>query len=383
MKIGILAETLDGERRVALTPEGVKSLKAKSFEIVVQAGAGIKAGFHDPQYSEAGAEVVPTADAVYQTADLIVKVNGPSDSGKEAGLLRPGSLLLSFLFLGSNPKTVGTLKDAKITSFAMELIPRITRAQSMDALSAMSTIAGYKGALLAADKLPKFFPMFMTAAGTLAAARVLVIGAGVAGLQAIATCRRLGAIVEAFDVRAAVKEQVESLGAKFVQMESTVDAQDAGGYAKQLSQDQHQKELEFLGSRMAKNDVVITTALIPGRPAPVLIEKDMVKLMRAGSVIVDLAAQNGGNCAATVPGQNVVVDEVTICGPLFLLSEVAYDASRMYSKNCCEFLLNLAPDGKLNLNLEDEIIRDTMVTHEGKITHEPTRLKIEGEVATA
>lgn len=381
MKIGVLAESLDGERRVALTPEGVKSLKAKSFEVVVQAGAGHKAGFLDPQYLEAGAEILPSSEAVHQAADLIVKVNGPNDCEDDALALKPGSSLLTFLNPGSNPNTVATLSQRNITSFAMELIPRITRAQSMDALSSMSTIAGYKGALLAADKLPKFFPMFMTAAGTLAAARVLIIGAGVAGLQAIATCRRLGAVVEAFDVRPAVKEQVESLGAKFVEMNVKLDdTEDAGGYAKEVSGTTHTQELELIASRLAKNDVVITTALIPGKRAPILITKEMVKMMHPGSVVVDLAATNGGNCELTQPGKNVVVDNVTICGPTNLLSDLAFDASRMYSKNICEFLFNLAPEGTMKLDLEDQIIRDTLVTHEGKIAHEPTRLKLEREV---
>lgn len=380
MKIGIVAESVEGERRVAMTPEGVKVLKAKSFEVVVQAGAGQKAGFLDPQYVESGAEVVPTAEAVYQAADLIVKVHGPSDAGNGALPLKPGSALLSFLNPGNNPKTVETLSKQNITAFAMELIPRITRAQSMDALSSMGTIAGYKAALLAADKLPKFFPMFMTAAGTLAAARVFVIGAGVAGLQAIATCKRLGAIVEAFDVRPAVKEQVESLGARFVEMNLHLDdAEDAGGYAKEISGTTHAQELDLIGTRMTKNDVVITTALIPGKRAPILITKEMVSHMHPGSVIIDLAATNGGNCEATVPGQNVFVDNVLICGPTNLLSDMAFDASRMYSKNVCEFLMNLAPEGTMKLDLEDQIIHETLVTHDGKITHEPTRLKLDRE----
>ena len=346
----------------------------------MQAGAGQKAGFLDPQYTEAGAEILPSAAAVFEAGDLIVMLNGPSDANHDKLALKPGSSLLALLYPGSNPKTVTALTKQNITSFAMELIPRITRAQSMDALSSMGTIAGYRGALLAADKLPKFFPMFMTAAGTLAAARVLILGAGVAGLQAIATSRRLGAVVEAFDVRPAVKEQVESLGAKFVSMDLQVDAEDAGGYAKELSKDTHAKELELIGSRLAKNDVVITTALIPGKPAPILITKEMVKLMHPGSVIVDLAASNGGNCEATEPGKNVVYENVTVCGPTNLLSELAFDASRMYSKNVCEFLFNLAPEGAVKLDLEDQIIRETLVTHEGKITHEPTRLKMEKEV---
>jgi H+-translocating NAD(P) transhydrogenase subunit alpha len=381
LKIGVVAETVEGERRVALTPEGVKALKAKSFEIVVEAGAGAKAGFLDPMYAEAGAEMVSTSEAVYQQADLIVKVHGPSDSDHEAAKLREGSSILAFLNPGINHETVAALKNRNVTAFAMEMVPRITRAQSMDALSSMSTIAGYKGALLAADTLPKFFPMFMTAAGTLTAAKVLIIGAGVAGLQAIATCKRLGAIVEAFDVRPAVKEQVESLGAKFVEMNLHLDdTEDAGGYAKEISGTSHAQELELIGTRMTKNDVVITTALIPGKRAPILITKDMVKLMHPGSVIVDLAATNGGNCEATVPGQKVVVDNVTICGPTNLLSEMAFDASRMYSKNICEFVMNLAPEGTLKLDMEDQIIRDTMLTHEGKIVNELIRIKLEREV---
>lgn len=249
----------------------------------------------------------------------------------------------------------------------------------MDALSAMSTIAGYKGALLAADSLPKFFPMLMTAAGTLPPAKVLVIGAGVAGLQAIATSKRLGAIVEAFDVRPAVKEQVESLGARFVAMQIVSDeAQDASGYAKEVSADTHTKELELIGSRMSKNDVVITTALIPGRPAPILITREMVKKMPRGSVIVDLAAPNGGNCEATVPGKTIEFEGVKVIGPTTLLSDMAADASRMYGKNISEFLFNLAPEGTLNINLEDQIIRETLVTYQNKVQHDPTRMLMEG-----
>jgi NAD(P) transhydrogenase subunit alpha len=368
-------ETAAQERRVALTPEGAKSLKAKGMEVLVQSGAGEKAGFGDEDYSSAGAQL-SSAEAVCN-CDVVLKVMGPSD-GDSIPPVKSGSSLISFLSPVSNLEVVRKLQGAGVTSYAMDLIPRITRAQSMDALSSMSTVAGYKGALMGADLLPKFFPMFMTAAGTLAAAKVLVIGAGVAGLQAIATSKRLGAIVEAFDVRPAVKEQVESLGARFVELNVQLDdTQDASGYAKEVSGDTHSKELELIASRLTKNDVVITTALIPGRPAPVLITSEMVKLMHRGSVIIDLAAPNGGNCEATEPGQIKVVNGVTIAGPTTLLSEMAYDASRMYSRNITEFLMNLAPEGALNVNLEDQIIRDTMVTHEGKITHEATRLAME------
>jgi H+-translocating NAD(P) transhydrogenase subunit alpha len=352
------------------------------MSILVEMGAGDRAGFPDSAYQEAGAEIAATSSAVMSSADLIVKVLGPADGrpGSEAASLREGCALLSFLFPSSNLQTVQQLVARKVTSFAMDLIPRITRAQSMDALSSMSTIAGYRGALLAAENLPKFFPMFMTAAGTIPPAKAFIIGAGVAGLQAIATCKRLGAIVEAFDVRPAVKEQVESLGARFAEMPHVIDeAEDASGYAKEVSGDTHAKELEFIAARIAKCDVVITTALIPGKPAPILITREMVHRMARGSVIVDLAAPNGGNCEATVPGETVIENGVKIVGSTSLLSDMAADASRMYSRNITEFVLNLAPEGRINLNLGDQIIHDTLVTHEGRVSHEPTRLHLEGK----
>lgn len=375
LRVGVPTETEASERRVALTPDAARTLKEKGFDVVVQSGAGTSAGFLDEDYQSAGIQV--EAD-ILSTADIVLKVLPPTPA--EVAQLKAGTSIISFLFPASNLPVVGLLAQRGIDAFAMDLIPRITRAQSMDALSSMSTIAGYKGALLAANALPKFFPMFMTAAGTLPPARALIIGAGVAGLQAIATCKRLGAIVEAFDVRPAVKEQVESLGARFVAMQIiSDDAQDASGYAKEISADTHTKELELIASRMAKNDIVITTALIPGRPAPVLITKDMVGKMPRGSVIVDLAAPNGGNCEATVPGQVVEVSGVTIIGTTTLLSDMAADASRMYGKNIAEFLMNLAPEGKINLNMEDPIIRETLVTHEGVIQHDPTRLLHAGQ----
>lgn len=378
MIVGVPAETTEGEKRVALTPEGAKALIAKEIGVVVQAGAGEKSGFIDSDYAQIGAQVAPGAREVYAAADIILKVNGPADGkAREADQLRPGSAVISFLYPTTNIEIVKELAARNVTSFAMDLIPRITRAQSMDALSSMSTIAGYKGALLAASALPKFFPMLMTAAGTLPPARVLIIGVGVAGLQAIATCKRLGAVVEAFDVRPAVKEQVESLGARFVEMAvAPEEAEDAGGYAKEVSGTTHTRELEVIGSRLAKSDIVITTALIPGKRAPVLITAEMVKMMPRGSVIVDLAAPNGGNCEATVPGKAIQSNGVTVLGPTELLSEMSFDASRMYSKNIVEFFLNLAPEGQLNIDTEDQIIRDTLVTHEGKVVHEPTRLKL-------
>jgi NAD(P) transhydrogenase subunit alpha len=382
LQVGVLAERIEGEKRVALTPDCAKTLLGKGFKVLVEMGAGERAGFADSAYQDAGAEIAPNGAAVNSSADLILKVLGPMDGSpnSEASNLREGAALIAFLFPASNMDTVQQLAERKVTSFAMDLIPRITRAQSMDALSSMSTIAGYKGALLAAENLPKFFPMFMTAAGTIPPAKVFIIGAGVAGLQAIATCKRLGAIVEAFDVRPAVKEQVESLGARFAEMPHVIDeAEDASGYAKEVSGDTHAKELEFIGSRMAKCDVVITTALIPGKRAPILITKDMVHKMARGSVIVDLAAPNGGNCEATVPGQTVSENGVTIVGSTSLLSDMATDASKMYSRNIMEFLLNLAPGGTMNLNMEDQIIHETLVTHEGIVVHEPTRLRMERE----
>lgn len=381
MIVGVPAESVEGEKRVALTPEGAKALVAKEIGVIVQAGAGDKAGYSDAEYSQAGTQVVPGGREVYAAADVVLKVNGPTDGKtRDADQLRVGSILISFLYPTTNVEAVKELAARKVTAFAMDLIPRITRAQSMDALSSMSTIAGYKGALLAASVLPKFFPMLMTAAGTLPPARVLVIGVGVAGLQAIATCKRLGAVVEAFDVRPAVKEQVESLGARFVEMPiSPDDAEDAGGYAKEVSGTTHVRELEVIGSRLGKCDIVITTALIPGKRAPVLITGDMVKMMPRGSVIVDLAAPNGGNCEATVPGKAVRSNGVTVLGPTDLLSEMAYDASRMFSKNIVEFFLNLAPEGQINIDTEDQIIRDTLVTFEGRVVHEPTRLKLTRE----
>lgn len=380
MKVGVPLETAEGEKRVALSPDGAKTLKEKEFGVAVQAGAGIGSGFTDDAYRNAGAAIVPDAATIYAQADIVLKVNGPSDgsSSSEVSHLRNGTSLISFLFPVGNLDVVGQLRDKQISSFAMELIPRITRAQSMDALSSMSTIAGYRGALLGATHLPKVFPMFMTAAGTLPPARAFVIGAGVAGLQAIATCKRLGAIVEAFDVRPAVKEQVESLGARFLEMEHKMDdAEDASGYAKEVSGDTHLAELELIGKRLARADVVITTALIPGRPAPVLITREMAKRMAPGSVIVDLAAPAGGNCEATVPGQTVEYEGVTIVGSTTLLSDMAADASRMYSKNITEFLLNMVKEGALTFDMEDPIIRDTLVTHKGEIHHDPTRMAME------
>lgn len=372
MQIAVAKESASDEKRVALTPEGVKELIAGKNAIQVEAGAGLGSYILDDVYQQAGASI----SGNLRDADLLLKVLAPTEA--EIANLRPGSCTVSFLNATTSPGVIEALRARNITSFAMELMPRISRAQSMDALSSMSTIAGYKAVLYTASHLPKFFPMLMTAAGTLPPARIFVIGAGVAGLQAIATSRRLGAIVEAFDVRPAVKEQIESLGGKFVGMSLlSEEAEDTGGYAKEVSGDTHTKELELIASRLPNVDAVITTALIPGKRAPILITEEMVKKMRPGSVIVDLAAPAGGNCECTVPGEIVTAHDVTIIGRTDLLATMASDASKMYSKNITSFLSVILKDGALNLDMEDEIVRGTMVTHEGKIVHDVVRLALE------
>jgi len=374
VRIAVPRESSAEERRVALTPDGVKELGAQGMTITLQTGAGEGSLHPDSHYTEATIE--PTFETAVQEADLVLKVQPPTID--EIRKLKPGSAIASLLSPATNPDTISQLQQQNITAFAMDLMPRISRAQSMDVLSSMSTIAGYKAALLCAEHLPRFFPMLMTAAGTLPPARVLVIGAGVAGLQAIATCRRLGAIVEAFDVRPAVKEQIESLGGKFVGMSLlSEEAEDAGGYAKEVSGDTHAREIEFIGTRLANVDCVITTALIPGKRAPILITDHTLRGMKPGSVVVDLAAQNGGNCEATVPGETVVSHGVTVIGRTDLVASMAADASRMYSKNMVSFLTAITKDGALHLDMEDEIVKGTLVTIEGRIAHEVTRLVLE------
>jgi NAD(P) transhydrogenase subunit alpha len=373
--VGIPKETTPGERRVALTPDALKALSAIGIEVVVEAGAGIEGGFEDAAYVAAGGKL--EAGAVLSRADVVVKVQPPSESEIEA--LRSGSVLIGFLKPLDLPDVARRLASQRVTAFSMELMPRISRAQSMDALSAMSTIAGYRAVLLGAAALPKIFPMLVTAAGTISPARVLVIGAGVAGLQAIATARRLGAVVEAYDTRPAVKEQVESLGGRFVELDLDAgDAQDAGGYAKAQTEEFYQKQQELLGKRIAASDVVITTALVPGKPAPELITEAAVQAMKPGSVIVDLAAEKGGNCACTRPDQDVVVHGVTIIGRTNLPSEIPTNASQMYSKNIVTFLKHLAPEGELALDFEDEITQGALLTHDGSIANEAARALAEG-----
>ncbi len=380
MNVAVPREIVAGEQRVALVPESVKRLKkADDIEILVEAGAGERASFSDQEYTEAGARVVPDAGTLWAEADLVVKIQRPlvEQGNDEAAGLRAGAGLVCMLQPALNTELVKRLADGKITAFSLDALPRITRAQAMDVLSSMSTVAGYKSVLLAAAAQGKFFPMLVTAAGTIPPLKVLILGAGVAGLQAIATARRLGAVVEAFDVRPAAKEQVESLGARFLTAEA-VEAEGAGGYARELSEEQHKRELELIHEHIKHADTVITTALIPGRPAPLLITEPMVNDMHAGSVIVDLAAEMGGNCELTEKDRDVVRDGVTIMGPVNLPATMPVHASQMFSRNVTAFLNLLIKDGGLNLDFDDEIIRDTCITHDGNVLHQPTKQAIEG-----
>jgi len=377
LTIGVPKEQRAGEARVSLIPETAARLVAAGVEVVVQAAAGEGSSIHDDEYVAAGATVVPDAADVYARASLILKVQPPAregPTGDEVAALRPGTTLVSFLSPLVSHDLVRALADRGVTAMAVDAVPRITRAQSMDALSAMSTISGYKAVLLAANHLPKFFPLLMTAAGTIAPAKVLVIGAGVAGLQAIATARRLGAVVEAYDTRPVVKEQVESLGAKFVEIETGAnDTQTAGGYAREATPEELRRQQEGLNERVARSDVVVTTALVPGRPAPKLIPASAVSRMRAGSVIVDLAAEAGGNCELTEPGETVVREHVTIIAPFNVPSMLPVHASQMYARVMQNFLGLLLKDGRIDLNLDDEILRGMCITRDGEVIQEQTR----------
>jgi NAD(P) transhydrogenase subunit alpha len=362
MKIGIPKETATGERRVAMTPDAVALLVKAKHEVLVESGAGAGAFLSDDDYRKAGARI---AGDIHAEADIVVKIQKPTDT--EVGRLREGTVLIALLQPSASRDLIQQLAQRKVTGFAMELIPRISRAQSMDVLSSQANVAGYKAVLLAAEALPKFLPMMTTAAGTIRPAKVLVLGAGVAGLQAIATARRLGAVVWGYDVRAAVKEQVESLGAKFLEFDIGVkDAEGAGGYAKELSDEAKRKQQEQLAAKTKEFDVVITTAAIPGKPAPRLITKETVAGMKPGSVIVDLAAETGGNCELTEPGKTVIKQGVTIAGPLNLPATLPVHASQLYAKNVTELLKLLVKDGKLNVDFDDEIIKGACVTHDGK-----------------
>jgi len=371
MRIGVPQETIEGERRVALVPDVVRKLTGNGHEVVVEAGLGEGALLPDEVFTEAGA----TVGDPWQ-AEVVVKVAPPTPD--EAARLGPDQAIIGFLEPLTNPDGVQALARSGVTAFALEAVPRISRAQSMDALSSQSNVGGYKAVLLAGQLMGRFYPMLMTAAGTIPPAKVLVLGAGVAGLQAIATARRLGGVVQAFDVRAAVKEQVESLGATFLELDVGEDAEGEGGYAKELTPEQQAKQRELLADEIAKVDVVITTALIPGRPAPKLIIADAVERMRPGSVIVDLAGPAGGNCELTEPGRTVLKHDVTIAAPLNLPSEMAEHASQLYARNIESLIGLMAGDeGALELDFEDQIISGACVTRGGEIVHEGARKAVE------
>ena len=372
MIIGIVKETFPGERRVALVPNVIPNLTKAKLEVLIEPGAGQSAGYPDDTYHEKGARIAADRNEVLASADILLQVRaaGANPEAGQADLdrLRAGQVVIGMLDPLWDPPSAKQLAERQVAAFALELLPRITRAQSMDVLSSMATIAGYKAVLLAAGVLPKMYPMMMTAAGSIAPAKVFVVGAGVAGLQAIATTRRLGAVVRAYDVRPAVKEEVQSLGAKFVELGlESEEGGGKGGYAKAMGDEFYRRQREVMTNVVAESDVVITTAAIPGKKSPVLITADMVKAMAPGSVIVDLAAERGGNCELTQPDQTVVEHGVTILGPINLPATIPFHASQMYAKNISTFLLNLVKDGQLNFNMDDEIIRDTLVCRDGKV----------------
>ena len=374
MIVGVPRESFPGERRVALVPGVIPNLAKVGLEVVIEAGAGLEAGYPDAEYTSKGAQVVASRGDVFAAADIVVQVlcYGSNDRTGQAdvGLYKRGQVLIGFLRPMGAVQSLQEIAAAGVTSFSVELMPRITRAQSMDALSSMATISGYKAVLVAADKLPRIFPMLTTAAGTITPSRVLVIGAGVAGLQAIATARRLGAVVSAYDLRPAVKEQVQSLGGRFVELPLEVaDAQDAGGYAKAQDESFYQKQRELLGKVVAESDVVITTAVVPGKKSPILVTKEMVAAMSPGSVIVDLAAERGGNCELTKAEEVISVHNVTLVGIINLASSVPYHASQMYAKNLTNFLVHLVKDGAMQLKMDDEITRGTLCTQGGEIVN--------------
>lgn len=381
MIVGVLKEPRGTEQRVALTPGVIPALKQIGLSLMVEAGCGQEAGYTDQAYQAKGAEVISARAEVFSKADIIVQVRAfgtNSDFQNDLPSFKQNQVVIGMMDPLGTAEAVREASSRGVTALALELLPRITRAQQMDILSSMATVAGYKAVLIAAEKLPKFFPLLMTAAGTVSPAHVLIMGAGVAGLQAIATAKRLGAAVEAYDVRPAVKEQVQSLGAKFVELDlDTKDAEDTGGYAKALSEEQQVRQRELLAKVIASSDVVITTALIPGQKAPILVTEDMVKGMAVGSMIVDLAAEQGGNCELTKMNETVVQHGVTILGPVNLPSTVAFHASQMYSKNVVNFLkLFVNKEGQLNIDRNDEIIQGTLVTQGGEVVHPKIRERL-------
>ncbi|MBX2992792.1 MAG: Re/Si-specific NAD(P)(+) transhydrogenase subunit alpha [Bacteroidetes bacterium] len=376
MVIGVPKETLKGETRVALIPQLVSMLVRDKHEIVVETGAGDGASHDDAQYTAAGARIAKNAKSLFGEADMLLKVQPPT--AEEAAAMKEGASTIGFLAPASNPKAIRALAKRNVTAFSMEYVPRITRAQSMDALSSMATIAGYKAVLLAADNIGKMFPLLMTAAGTVPPATVMILGAGVAGLQAIATARRLGAKVEAFDVRAAVKEQVKSLGAAFIEIEGAEDLETAGGYAKAASEEFLKKQRDTLAARFLKTNIVITTAQVFGKKAPILITKEMMKQLKPGSVVVDLAAEQGGNCELTEPGKTVEKNGVTIIGAVNLPATIPVDASLMYSKNVFNLFKLLYPKVDATPDFNDEIVKGACITRGGEITNESVRNALQG-----
>lgn len=366
LQIAVPKEIAAHENRVALSPVAVSQLIKDEHQVLIEKGAGNASNFLDQDYTDAGATIATNRNEIFSQADLVLAVQTPSE--EDLGLMRKGSTLICFLWALQHPELVEKLKNLGITALGMDAIPRISRAQNMDALSSMSSIAGYKAALMAASELDKYFPMMMTAAGTIPPSKALIMGAGVAGLQAIATCRKLGAVVEAYDVRPSVKEQVESLGASFVEVPLEEDnTETKGGYAKELSNDAQERQRQVMHEHVKKSDVVITTALIPGRPAPLLVTEEMVADMQAGSVIIDLAAENGGNCALTEAGKTVVKHGVKIVGPINIPSQLSSHASLLYSKNMLALLKLLIKEGELDFDMDDEIILNTTITKDGEV----------------
>ena len=372
IRVAVPKETQPGERRVALVPSVIKNLDKLGVEILMESGAGKESGFNDDAYESV--TIVESADKLYKDADVVLRVQPPS--AEDAGKLKKGSVLMGFMSPHEGDSRIKALTKGNVTSFSVELVPRITRAQSIDALSSQASIVGYKSALLAANMSQKLFPMMTTAAGTIRPSTVVVIGAGVAGLQAIATAKRLGAVVEAYDVRSATKEQVESLGGKFIK--TGVSAEGEGGYARELTDEEKQQQADVLADHVAKADAVITTAAIPGKPAPKLIDKATVERMKRGAVIIDLAAETGGNCELTKAGKEVDHNGVIVYGPKNTASALCQHASEMYSRNLYNFLTLIIKDGELNLDWDDQVLADSCLTHDGEIKHGPTRERLEG-----
>ncbi len=383
MTIGVPVETCPGERRVSIVPAGVANLVKTGCTVHVSTGAGREAGFPDAVYEEAGALIVPDRASVFENTDVVAQVRGgganPESGMSDVARFCEGQLLVGFLEPLSAPAEIKALSDRRAIACAMEFIPRTSRAQSMDALSSQANIGGYKAALIAAEYLPKLFPMMMTAAGTITPAHVFVVGVGVAGLQAIATCKRLGAVIQAYDVRPAVKEQVQSVGARFVELElDTADSEGSGGYAQAMDEKFYAKQREMMARVVSENDVVITTAAIPGKQAPVLVTEDMVKSMRPGSVVIDLAAERGGNCEITEPGKTVVKHGVTLVGEFNIPSTVPFHASQMYSNNIVNFLKLMINEGALETDIDDDIVQGATVTRGGEIVNEQVSALLSG-----